>query len=148
MGDRIELEAGPAYLAGPDGAGPAVVVLPDGSASVEDVCDRLADEGFTALAPESAGGAAGAVDHLSSSDRVRGDGVGVVAFGDAGGPALALAEARPDEVKACVLFDPATPPDVDRVGVPVQCHTVDDEDEEAARTAWVRTLEFLRAKLG
>src|ERR671915_380982 len=94
------------YLATPEvGAGPALVVIQEWWGLVDhikDVCDRFAAEGFTALAPDlyqgqttsepdeagklmmamnieqAAKAMSGAVDWLVASDKVRGDGVGVV----------------------------------------------------------------------
>ena len=149
MGQRVDLVDGTGYLAAPDkGAGPAVVVVADRSGPAEDVCDRLAAEGFTALTPDAAQRAGGGLDHLGASDLVRGDGAGLVGFGTGTPAVLALAGERPHDVKACVLFDPVEAADWSALETPVQCHVVDGEDEEVARTAWVRTLEFLRAKLG
>jgi dienelactone hydrolase len=130
------------HLAHPErGAGLGLVVLGD----ERKLCDRFAAEGFTALAPEGDAGAA--VDHLESSDKVRGEGVGVVGFGVGADLALRLAAERPADVKAVVTFGVAVPPA--DLKVAVQGHDADAfADEEAARTAWVRTLEFLRSKLG
>src|SRR5437588_12554214 len=102
--------AGRGYLATPnEGEGQGVVVIQEWWGLVphiKDVCDRFAAEGFTALAPDlyhgttvgnsepdeagkllmalnleqAAKDMAGAVDFLEASDRVRGEGVGVVGF--------------------------------------------------------------------
>src|SRR5687767_5381306 len=109
MGEIVEFPSnggtGRGYLASPaEGAGPGLVVIQEWWGLVphiEDVCDRFAAEGFTALAPdlfhgekttepdeagklmmslniEQAGkDMSGAVDHLLASDDVRGHGVGV-----------------------------------------------------------------------
>lgn len=190
------------YLAAPsEGAGLGVIVLAgeDGAGgSVKAFCDRLAAEGFTALAAAVPAGEGlsleTAVDRLQAHPAVRGHGVGVVGFGRGGAAALALAAARPDVVKAAVPFysvaGPGPVPDWTRVEAAVEGHFAGDPedgaqeagsleatlassgidvrmfhypgtevgffdehrddvyDEEAARQAWVRTLEFLRAKLG
>lgn len=228
MGQTVEFpsngDTGTGYLATPSqGAGPAVVVIQEWWGLVdhiEDVCDRFAAEGFTALAPDlyrgekasepdeagklmmalnmdrAAKDMGGAVDHLAGHDAVRGEGVGVIGFCMGGGLALVLAAQRPDQVKACVPFYgvipwPSAQPDWTRLEAAVQGHyaendtffTPDDArrlestlhdlgkdaqvfvypgadhgffndtrpdvyDEGAARQAWTRTLEFLRAKLG
>jgi dienelactone hydrolase len=144
VGDRVEIGTARGYLAAPPaGAGPGVVVL--AAPDVEEVCDRFAAEGFTALAPEGDAGAA--VDHLESSEKVRGEGVGVVGFAVGAEVALRLAAERPDDVKAVVTFGGAVAPP--ELVAAVQEHDADAfADEEAARTAWVRTPEFLRSKLG
>jgi carboxymethylenebutenolidase len=119
------------YLALPKGdRGPGVVVIQEWWGLVphiEDVCDRLANEGFTALAadlyhgqtttepdeaaktmmemniPTAARDLGGAVSWLLASEYTVGDGVGVVGFCMGGGLALYLASLRP-EVAACVMY--------------------------------------------
>jgi carboxymethylenebutenolidase len=187
---------------------------------IEDVCDRFAAEGFTALAPDlfrgetadepdeadklmmslnlsqAARDMGAAVDHLLASPAVRGDGVGMVGFCMGGGLALMLATQRPADVRACVPFYGLIPweaahPDWSQLRAPVQGHFGEHDelfspdkmrelegtlaghgkdaefflypgaghaffndtrpeayDESAASTAWTRSLEFLRAKLG
>jgi len=217
---------GAGYLATPAvGAGIGLVVIQEWWGLVphiKDVCERFAAEGFTALAPDlyhgttvknsepdeagkllmalnleqAAKDMGGAVDFLRGSDRVRGDGVGVVGFCMGGGLAMMLAVQRADDVKACVPFYGIIPwegaePDWSTLQAPVQGHfaqldgffspekaqELEDKlkglgkdveffhyegvdhaffndtrpevyDEQAASTAWVRTLEFLRSKLG
>jgi len=119
------------YLATPQGGrGPGVVVIQEWWGLVphiEDVCDRFAAAGFTALAadlyhgqtttePDDAakkmmalniGVAArdlgGAVSWLLGGEHTTGDGVGTVGFCMGGGLALYLASLRP-EVRACVMY--------------------------------------------
>jgi len=201
------------YVAAGDGAGPALIVIPE-RGQVGDhataVCDRLAAEGFTALAPDlsdggpgeglaserMARGLSGAVDFLQGHPAVRGQGVGVVGFSVGGGLALWLASIRPDRVRAVVPFYgtvlwEAAQPDWSAMTAAVEGHFAEHDDragpeaarkleeilteqgldvrmflypgtrppffddtrpevydEDAARQAWVRTLEFLRARLG
>src|SRR5688500_19098918 len=99
---------GRGYFATPEaGAGPGLIVIQEWWGLVphiKDVCDRFAGEGFTALAPDlyhgesttepdeagklmmalnleqAAKDMGGAIDYLESSDKVRGDGVGVIGF--------------------------------------------------------------------
>jgi carboxymethylenebutenolidase len=181
-----------------------VVIGEQGGAGlhVRDLCERFANEGFTALAPDigsdldaAASGLSGVVDHLARHPAVRGSGVGVVGFGPGGGLGLWLATLRPSEVRAVVPFYgvtvPDRRPDWSRLGAAVEGHYAEDDalagfeaarmleeeltdlgkdvrmflypgtsagffddtrpevhDADAARQAWVRTLEFLRAKLG
>ena len=228
MGERVEFPSngGTAggYVARPEqGAGLGLLVIQEWWGLVphiEDVCDRFAAEGFTALAPDLYGGEtatepdeagklmmalnldraardlSGAVDWLAQSDAVRGDGIGVIGFCMGGGLALVLATQRPDAVRACVPFYgvipwPTCQPDWSRLEAPVQGHVAERDafftpaaakelettltglgkeadflvydgvdhaffndtrpdvyDEHAASTAWTRTLEFLRSKLG
>lgn len=122
------------YLATPEtGAGPGVIVVQEWwglTPQVKSVCDRLAAEGFTALAPDlfhgelaqhtemdkagqlmmqmptdrAARDMRGAVRFLAEHDSVRGNGVGVVGFCMGGGLALFLATLEPELVKACVPY--------------------------------------------
>ena len=217
---------GRGYLAGPEqGAGLGIIVIQEWWGLVDhikDVCDRFAAEGFTALAPDLYHGKAatnsepdeagklmmalnlgqaakdldGAVRFLQESDRVRGEGLGVIGFCMGGGLALMLAASRPAAVEACVPFYGLIPweqaaPDWSSLAAPVLGHYAANDgffgpdkvaelqqtlrdlgkevdlivydnvdhaffndtrpegyDEHAASTAWTRTLEFLRAKLG
>jgi carboxymethylenebutenolidase len=210
VGEVVELSThgsrAAGYLAAAgEGAGLGVVVVGESwglAPHVRDVCDRFADEGFTALAPDltddpaaAASDLSGVVDHLTRHPAVRGSGVGVVGFGTGGGLALWLATRRPQEVRAVVPFYGVAltdrRPDWSRLEAAVEGHYAERDDDvgfevarsleeeltdlgkdvrmflypgtaagffddtrpdvhdrEAARQAWVRTLEFLRAKLG
>jgi carboxymethylenebutenolidase len=130
------------YLAVPaSGSGPGVVVIQEWWGVVphiKNVCDRLAAEGFVALAPdlydgktttepdeagklmmalrmsEAAKDMGGAADHLLSLAAVTSRTVGVLGFCMGGGLALYLAAVRPDVVSACVPFYGIMPwPDFD-----------------------------------
>jgi carboxymethylenebutenolidase len=119
------------YLAVPEaGSGPGVIVIQEWwglTDHIADVADRLAAEGFVALAPDLYGGnvahesaealrmmqdlpvsrgvelLSGAVDHLLSLDEVTSDAVGAVGFCMGGGFVLYLAAADP-RVSAAVPF--------------------------------------------
>ena len=216
--------AGTGYVARPpQGAGLGLLVIQEWWGLVphiKDVCDRFAAEGFTALAPDLYRGAStkepdeagklmmglnlgqaardlsGAVDWLTASDDVRGDGIGVIGFCMGGGLAMVIATQRPDSIRACVPFYGVIPwphvqPDWSSIEAAVQGHFAEHDtfftpamvkeleqtlhdlgkeadlfvyddvdhaffndtrpevyDETAASQAWVRTLEFLRSKLG
>ncbi|MGH4014560.1 MAG: dienelactone hydrolase family protein [Pseudonocardiaceae bacterium] len=120
------------YLALPDmGSGPGVVVIQEWwglTSHVADVADRLAAEGFVALAPDLFGGATthdateadrlmqelpvdraardlgGAVDYLLDHDAVTGTKVGAVGFCMGGGFVLVLAAQQGDKIGAAVPF--------------------------------------------
>jgi carboxymethylenebutenolidase len=122
------------YLAVPAaGSGPGVVVIQEWwglNDQIKEVCDRFANEGSVALAPDlyrgkstsppkedeagqlmmalnieqAAKDMAGAIDYLRGHDAVTGDGVGVTGFCMGGGLALWLATLRPDAVKAVVPY--------------------------------------------
>lgn len=134
MGEMIEFPSNGStaegYLARPEGSpGPGVVVIQEWWGLVDhikQVCDRLAAEGFVALAPDlyrgekvsepdEAGKAmmalrldqaakdmSGAVDVMAEEGS--GSGVGVVGFCMGGGLALMLAAERNDAVTAAVPF--------------------------------------------
>jgi carboxymethylenebutenolidase len=192
------------YLATPEmGAGPALIVVQDldvAAAHSRDVCDRFAEEGFTALAPDLGNGQPAAalveaIDVLKPHPAVRGQGVGVVGFGMGAGLALWLGTHRPGDIVALVPFygvpsgveqpdwshlsaavqghfgeeDPSCPPEtvsaleaaLGEAGVTVEMFAyptagaaffddtrADVYAEDAARQAWIRTLEFLRKHLG
>lgn len=119
------------YLATPkQGSGPGVIVIQEWWGLVDhikDVCDRFAEEGFVALAPDLYHGKttkspdeagrlmmamrideaerdlSAAVEYLSTQDSTTSDKVGVVGF--CMGGALALyAATKNDKVGACVVF--------------------------------------------
>jgi carboxymethylenebutenolidase len=159
MGEMVEFPSnggtGTGYLATPEvGAGLGLIVIQEWWGLVphiEDVCERFAAEGFTALAPDlyrgqkttepdeagkllmslnldqAARDMGGAVDFLLQSDRVRGDGVGVTGFCMGGGLALMLAVQRPDAIEAAVPFYGFIPwesaqPDWSKLEAPVLGH--------------------------
>jgi carboxymethylenebutenolidase len=177
MGSMIEFPSNGStdvgYLALPaGGSGPGVVVIQEWWGLVDhikDVCDRFADEGFVALAPDLYHGGkvtepdeaaklmmaleldragrdmGGAVDEVSA--RSSGSGVGVVGFCMGGGLALMLASQRPDRVRAVVPFYGVVPwqgaqPDYSALTGAVLGHFAGKDESaspESAR-ALVRTL--------
>jgi carboxymethylenebutenolidase len=122
------------YLALPaSGSGPGVIVIQEWwglTTHIAHIADRLAGEGFVALAPDLYGGATthdadealqlmlelpvdraardlrGAVDYLLSRDEVVGETVGVVGFCMGGSFALQLAVQEGGKVAAAVAFYP------------------------------------------
>ncbi|HTX63466.1 MAG TPA: dienelactone hydrolase family protein [Acidimicrobiales bacterium] len=162
------------YLAG--SGGPAIVVIQEWWGLVDhikSVCDRFADEGFVALAPdlyrgqvttepddaakammgmqldEAARDMGGAVDELRR--RTGRDAVGVIGFCMGGGLALVLATLRPDAVKAVVPCYGVIPwaeaqPDYSKLEGAVGGHYA-ELDESAPPTA-VRALETQLRDLG
>ncbi len=120
------------YLALPEsGAGPGVVVIQEWwglTSHIADVTNRLAAEGFVALAPDLYGGTTthdsdeagklmqqlpvqqaatdlgGAVDHLLGHDAVVGRKVGAVGFCMGGGFVLVLAAQQGEKIGAAVPF--------------------------------------------
>jgi carboxymethylenebutenolidase len=122
------------YLATPEkGAGPAVIVIPQN----RELCDLLAAEGFTALAPELSPGhtakdLAAAIDLLKPHPAVRGQGIGVVGSAAGAGLALWLATHRPEDVVAVVALSGTVPadaeqPDWSRLTAAVQGHFAEDD---------------------
>ena len=122
------------YLALPaSGSGPGVIVIQEWwglTTHMAHMADRLAAEGFVALAPDLYGGATthdeeeaiqlllelpvdraardlrGAVDYLLSRDEVVGETIGVVGFCMGGSFALQLAVQEGDKIAAAVAFYP------------------------------------------
>lgn len=120
------------YLAiPPSGNGPGILVLHAwwGLTSVfTGVCDRLAEAGFVALAPDLYAGKTtatieeaeqltravesdtatatltAAIDYLRQHQAVRGDGIGVLGFSMGGFWAMKLSALRPKDVAAAVIF--------------------------------------------
>lgn len=138
MGETVEFasngDTAGGYLAVPaSGSGPGVVVIQEWwglNPQIKGVADRLAGEGFTALAPDlyhgelaghdemdkagqlmstlppdrAARDMGGAVDFLASHDATTGDKVGVIGFCMGGMLSWILATVRPDTVGAVVPF--------------------------------------------
>lgn len=138
MGERVSFPSNGAqadgYLARPpSGSGPGVMVIQEWWGlvpQIERVCDRLADAGFVALAPDlyhgeiaqhtemdragqlmsslpmdrAARDMAGAVDHLLGLDAVRGERVGVMGFCMGGMLTLVVAAQLGDRIGAAVPY--------------------------------------------
>jgi carboxymethylenebutenolidase len=163
---------GAGYLARPpSGQGPGAVVIQEWwglNDQISEVCDRFAEEGFVALAPDlyrgevtrepdeaaklmmalnlerAAKDMVGAVDFLAGHDAVTSKGVGVIGFCMGGGLALWLATLRPEKVEAVapyygVIPWPAAQPDYARLTAPVQGHYA--ELDASADPAAVHALE-------
>ena len=151
------------YLATPpsDGAGPGVVVIQEWWGLVPQiraVCDQLATEGFTALAPDlyhgdiaehdemdkaghlmstlpmdrAARDMVGAVDYLLAHESVRGHAVGIVGFCMGGMLTLALAAKAGDKIGAAVPYYGAplgeNEPDWSGLTAPVLGHYAENDD--------------------
>jgi carboxymethylenebutenolidase len=146
------------YLAVPEsGSGPGVVVLQEWwglDDHIRSVCDRLAADGFVALAPDLYHGEtasepgeaqqkmmalsmdqaevemSGAVDYLAELDASTGDGVGSIGFCLGGGLSVWAASVNP-KITAVVSFYYVMPhgkPDFTKIDAPVLGHfgTADD----------------------
>ena len=164
MGETVEFPSNghtvQGYLAIPQsgsGEGPGVVVIQEWWGLVphiKDVCERLASEGFVALAPdlyhghsasepgeaqklmmsmkmdEAARDMGGAVQYLIDHDATEGETVGSVGFCLGGGLSLYLATLRP-EVDACVVYYgvlPGVQPDLSQVRGAVLGHYAEHDD--------------------
>lgn len=138
MGDMVEFKSNGdtarGYLAVPgSGSGPGVIVVQEWwglNPQIKRVADRLAGEGFVALAPDlyrgelaahdemdkaghlmstlpmdrAARDMSGAVDFLAAQDAVTGSSIGAIGFCMGGGLVLTLGCLRPDRIKAVVPF--------------------------------------------
>ena len=157
------------YLAKPaSGSGPGVIVIQEWWGLVphiKDVCDRFANEGFVALAPDlyhgktttepdeagklmmgmnmeqAAKDMSGAVDYLIGLDAATGDKVGSVGFCMGGGLSMYLASLKP-EIGACVIYYgvlPGAQPDLTKIQAPILGHYA--ENDTFANPDSVRQLE-------
>ena len=135
MGEMVDFtsngDTARGYLAGDRGPGVLVVQEWWGlNPQIKGVTDRLAGEGFVALAPDlyrgelaghdemdkaaqlmtalpmdrAARDMSGAVDYVAARSGVSGDGVGAVGFCMGGGLVLRLGTLRPDKIKAVVSY--------------------------------------------
>jgi carboxymethylenebutenolidase len=141
----------PGYLAEPAGNGPGVIVLQEWwglDEHIRSLCDRLATEGFYALAPDLYRGETttqpdeaqqkmmamsmaqveqdmcGAADYLASQPGVEGPGVGAVGFCLGGGLAIWAAATCPNIVAAVTYYYvmPHGKPDFTKIKGPVLGH--------------------------
>jgi carboxymethylenebutenolidase len=185
MGETIDYPSnggsGHGYIALPAGGAEGragIVVLQEWWGLVDQItrtCDRLAEAGFTALAPDLYDGTvvpltepdeagkqmmaltmesaakklSGAVDELLR--RTGRPHVGVIGFCMGGGLALVLATQRPDAVKAVVpayglIPWPDARPDYTRLGAAVRVHAAEEDDYFDPDTA--RALESELKGLG
>lgn len=146
------------YLARPEsGSGPGVIVIQEWwglDDHIADIADRLAAEGFVALAPDLYGGKvahdtdtagqymqelaveqatrdlSGAVDFLSHHDSVSSSKVGAIGFCMGGGFVLMLAAQQGDKIGAAVPFygvGPAVPDQYRDVTAAVQGHYAEQD---------------------
>jgi carboxymethylenebutenolidase len=144
-----------------EGAGPGVIVVQEWwglDQYIKGVCDQLADEGFTALAPDlyhgeqaphtemdkaaelmnslppdrAARDMGAAVDFLLGHEAVRGHSVGVVGFCMGGMLAMLLAAQQGDRVGAVVAYYGAPlgemEPDWSNLSAPVLAHVAENDD--------------------
>jgi carboxymethylenebutenolidase len=140
----------------PSGSGPGLIVIQEWwglTTHMARMADRLAGEGYVALAPDLYGGATthdegealtmllelpvdratrdlrGAVDYLLSRDEVVGETVGVVGFCMGGSFALQLAVQEGGRVAAAVAFYPVgyMPDDYAGLQAPVLIHIPDND---------------------
>ena len=167
---------GDGYLATPaSGSGPGVIVIQEWWGLVphiKEVCDRLAGEGFMALAPdlyngktasepdeagklmmemeidEAARDMSGAVEYLASLDATTTDKVGCVGFCVGGGLSMYLAGMN-SKIGACVVYYGVLPggqADHNAIQVPILGHYADNDD--FLKVDAVRELESTLKGLG
>ena len=166
------------YLAlPPTGTGPGVLVIQEWwglTEHIAGIADRLAAEGFVALAPDLYGGTtthdadeagrlmtelpvdqaardlAGAVDFLLGHDAVTSPKVGAVGFCMGGGFVLLLAAQQGDRIGAAVPFygvGPAVPDTYTGLTAAVQGHYGENDDFYAVEDA-KKQAEQIRAESG
>jgi carboxymethylenebutenolidase len=183
MGEMVSYrsngEQAQGYLAVPSsGSGPGLLVVQEWWGLVPQLlrtCDRLADEGFVALAPDlfhgqltehmeiekaqqlmqemppdrAARDMAGAVDYLLDSDRTTGSRIGTIGFCMGGGLALFIGAEEGERVGAIVSFygAPRDPvPDWSKLAAPVQGHF--GTQDQAFPPDLIRSMEQQLADLG
>jgi carboxymethylenebutenolidase len=166
------------YLAVPEsGSGPGLIVIQEWwglTSHIKDVTDRLAAEGFVALAPDLYGGAtthdsdeagklmtelpvdgaardlAGAVGFLLGHEAVTSSKVGAIGFCMGGGFVVVLAAQQGDRIGAAVPFYGVLKedfPDLSGITAPVQGHF--GEDDSFTTPAAARGLaERIKAESG
>ena len=162
------------YLAPPPGGGPGLVVIQEWwglNDNIKTICERFAEAGFTALAPDlyhgevtsapdearrlamdlqlgqAARDMSGAVDAVAA--RAGGGDVGAVGFCLGGGLALALAAHRPDAVRAASPFYglPRNADDLDWTGMTAAVQGHYAELDQGVTVERVREFEVLLGDL-
>jgi carboxymethylenebutenolidase len=150
------------YLAAPEGGtGPGMIVVQEWwglDSGIKEMADRLAAEGFVALAPDlyhgelaehtemdkagelmqslpadrAARDMSGAVDYLADHVATVGDGIGVMGFCMGGVLTFVLASVRPDRIKAAVPFygfpQGDDQPDYSKIEASIQGHMAENDD--------------------
>lgn len=168
------------YLAVPEGgSGPGVIVVQEWwglDSGIKEMADRLAAEGFVALAPDlyhgelaghtemdraselmqampmdrAARDMSGAVDFLADHAATTGAGIGVMGFCMGGMLTFVLAALRPDKVKAIVPFygfpSGDGQPDLSKIEAAIQGHMAEHDDFFGPEAA--RALEATLKELG
>ncbi|HEX5107979.1 MAG TPA: dienelactone hydrolase family protein [Vicinamibacterales bacterium] len=168
------------YLAKPaSGTGPGVLVIQEWwglDSGIKQMSDRLAADGFVALAPDlyhgelaahdemdkashlmqsmppdrAARDMSGAVDYLAGHPAVTSNGIGVVGFCMGGMLSFIIAANRPDAVKAVAPFygfpQGAAEPDWSKLAATVRGHMAERDDYFSPAAA--RALEAKLSKMG
>ncbi len=146
------------YLAVPDsGSGPGLIVIQEWwglTDHIADICDRFAQQGYVALAPDLYGGRTthdadeagqmmsslpeadaardlgGAVDFLLGHDAVTGDKVGAVGYCMGGGFVIQLAAQQGDRIGAAIPYYGVlqSQPDFSAITAPVLGHYAETDD--------------------
>ena len=151
-----------AYLA--NGAGPGVLLLHAWwglKPFFKEVCDRIAEQGYTVLAPDLRDGKiAQTIDEakeliqnsdgqfvgdivMAAKDHLRGmvpGKIGVVGFSMGGGWALVVASYKPEQIAAIVLFYGNEDVDVTKITAKVMGHYSDNDEWEPS--------EYVEKKFG
>ncbi|MGI9018552.1 MAG: dienelactone hydrolase family protein [Euzebya sp.] len=153
------------YLQTPgSGTGPGLIVIQEWwglTDHIVDVCNRFAQQGYVALAPDLYGGSTthdadeagkmmqelpeadaardlgGAVDFLLGSDAVTSSKIGVVGFCMGGGFVIQLAAQQGDKIGAAVPYYGVlqTPPDFAAITAPVLGHYAETDDSASPHKA-------------
>ncbi|WP_370324841.1 dienelactone hydrolase family protein [Euzebya sp.] len=146
------------YLAQPEsGSGPGLIVIQEWwglTDHIADICNRFAQQGYVALAPDLFGGKVthdadeagqmmqelpeadaardlgGAVDYLLGHDAVEGSKVGVVGFCMGGGFVIQLAAQQGDKIGAAIPYYGVLQhePDYSAITAPVLGHYAETDD--------------------
>ena len=159
------------YLAAPQDGGPGVIVLHAWwglNTFFKELCKRLAEQGFTAFAPDLNRGkiaetieaaqeimngrdveltraiVASSVGTLLQQPGVQNGKLGVIGFSMGASWALVLASHAPDEIAALVLFYGAEGVDFSRVRAACQGHFAEDDEWTPVDEAR-RMEEYMRA---
>ncbi|MCC6568022.1 MAG: dienelactone hydrolase family protein [Anaerolineales bacterium] len=158
-----------AYLAAPENGGPGVLLLHAWwglKPFFKQVCDQLAEQGFTALAPDLRDGqVAKTIDEakelmeksdgqlvgdavMAAKDHLRGlvnDKIGVIGFSMGGAWALITAAYKPEQIAAVVLFYGNEGIEYGKVAAKVMGHYSDNDEWEPNEYVENTFAEFKKA---